>query len=233
MMRLSTMISLIQSMTICHHLGMTEMKMRSLKNTFNKNDELYTPPILVEPIVKYIEDFVDANNCSSSSPLIIWCPFDKKDSEFVKVLSKIDYVKVVYSHIDDGYDFFEYEPKEWDVAVSNPPFSRKKEVFERLFKLHKPFAMVMNLMAINYQEIGNLFIDKDVQMLIPDISRKEHVAYIRNNEHPEMHSIRNLELLNSPSFPSCNVFLLLCDRLLSVLNLCRNTLLLHQYYQQY
>jgi hypothetical protein len=155
-------------MTICHHLGMTEMKMRSLKNTFNKNDELYTPPILVEPILEYIEDFADVNNCSSSLPLIIWCPFDKKDSEFVKILSKIDYVKVVYSHIDDGHDFFEYEPEEWDIAISNPPFSRKKEVFERLFKLHKPFAMVMNLMAINYQEIGNLFVDKDVQMLIPD-----------------------------------------------------------------
>jgi len=75
-----------------------------------KNDECYTPDYGVRPILKYIPK--DAT---------VWCPFDKQDSEFVKQISRQN--KVVYSHIDFGQNFFEYEPNEWDCIVSNPPFT--------------------------------------------------------------------------------------------------------------
>lgn len=38
-----------------------------------KNDECYTPDYGVKPILKYIPK--DA---------VVWCPFDKEESEFVK-----------------------------------------------------------------------------------------------------------------------------------------------------
>ena len=41
------------------------------------NDECYTPDYGVKPILKYIPDGD-----------IVWCPFDTKDSEFVKQISK-------------------------------------------------------------------------------------------------------------------------------------------------
>ena len=47
-----------------------------------------TPRYGVLPIVKYLP-----------KDKIIWCPFDKEDSEFVKVLTEQGY-KVVYSHIE-------------------------------------------------------------------------------------------------------------------------------------
>lgn len=127
------------------------------KRSFNEKDEYYTPKILVEPILKYIK--------SNST---IWCPFDTKESEFVLELQKQGH-KVIYSHIWLGQDFFEYEPKEeYDYIISNPPFTRKLEVFRRLYELGKPFAMVMGLPILNYQEIGNFFLDKDLQLLIVD-----------------------------------------------------------------
>ena len=52
-----------------------------------------TPRYGVLPIVKYLP-----------KDKIIWCPFDKEDSEFVKVLTEQGY-KVVYSHIENGQDF--------------------------------------------------------------------------------------------------------------------------------
>ncbi len=76
--------------------------------------------------------------------------------------------KFVFSHIDLGKDFFKYEPKIWDIAVSNPPFSKKLEVFKRLNNFKKPWAMIMNMMALNYQCIGNYFADNCPQMLIVD-----------------------------------------------------------------
>ena len=123
-------------------------------NSFNKKDEYYTPSILVKPIIKYTKG-------------VVWCPFDTEKSEFVIILKKYGF-KVIYSHIWYGQDFFEYEPKKYDCIVSNPPFTKKLKVLKRLYELDKPFAMVMGLPILNYQEIGNFFIGKKLQLLIVD-----------------------------------------------------------------
>ena len=132
--------------------------MKSINKSMKyKNDERYTPPILVKPIL----NFLKPNS-------IIWCPFDTKNSEFVIQLKKAGH-KVIYSHINLGQDFFEYEPKEnYNYIISNPPFSIKLKVLDRLYKLNKPFAMLMNIECLNYQEVGGFFIDKNLQLLIVD-----------------------------------------------------------------
>ena len=124
---------------------------------FNIKDEYYTPPILVKPIIKYIKP-----------GSTIWCPFDTEDSEFVILLKEAGF-NVLYSHIWYGQDFFNYEPKEkYDYIISNPPFTRKLEVFKRLYELNKPFAMICGLPILNYQEVGSFFLDKELQLLIFD-----------------------------------------------------------------
>jgi hypothetical protein len=158
--------------------------MRSFKKAFNKNDELYTPPVLVDVIVPFLLDWykhtcikegvkpfkydyiLDPKTVKEYRP-IIWCPFDTEDSEFVIRFKELGF-DVVYSHIDTGQDFFEYEPENWDIAISNCPFSCKLAVFQRLNKLGKPWIMAMNMMAINYSEIGNYFADNPVALIIPD-----------------------------------------------------------------
>ncbi len=100
-------------------------------NSFNEKDEYYTPSILVKPILNYIKP----NS-------VIWCPFDTENSEFVILLKEAGH-KVIYSHIWLGQDFFNYEPLEhYDYIISNLPFSKKLEVFKRLYELGKPFAMI-------------------------------------------------------------------------------------------
>ena len=59
---------------------------------------------------------------------LVWCPFDTQESEFVKQIEQQN--EVIYSHINTGRNFFEYEPHEWDVMVSNPPFTGKRKYFE-------------------------------------------------------------------------------------------------------
>lgn len=134
------------------------------KSSWNEKDEYYTPIVLVEPILKYLPP--------NST---IWCPFDNEHSEFV-ILLKQNGHKVIYSHIWMGeeYDFFDYEPEgDYDYIISNPPFTVKLKVFERLYALGKPFAMVMGLPILNYQEVGLFFYNKqesgkNLQLLIVD-----------------------------------------------------------------
>lgn len=144
--------------------------MKSFKNAFNKADEYYTPSCLVELLKEPLEIWRQKFVSKQGREPVIWCPFDTSKSKYVTLLEDWGYT-VVATHIDEGFDFFEFEPDLWDIAVSNPPFSKKRDIFERfVFDLKKPFVMLMNMMAINYQEIGNLFqfIGEDIQFLIPD-----------------------------------------------------------------
>ena len=98
--------------------------------------EMYTPYYCVDPIMKYI-----------SKDKKIWTPFDKEWSSFYQSFVRDGY-EVVRSHIDDGQDFFTYEPDEYDVIVSNPPFSIKDKILQRLYELNKPFAILLPLNSL-------------------------------------------------------------------------------------
>lgn len=121
-----------------------------------KNDECYTERYAVEPLLEFLEPFKGS---------IVWCPFDKESSEFVQVLRENGF-EVVHSHIDDGKDFFRYEPESWDLIISNPPFTGKKEIFERVLSFNKPFALIMSLTWLNDRAPMKLFRNKDLQLLM-------------------------------------------------------------------
>lgn len=99
------------------------------------NDEFYTPKYAISPLLKYIN-----HNTK------VWCPFDTEESIIVKEL-KNHGCDVTNSHIFNGEDFFECE-KDCDVIISNPPYSLKGEVFEKLFSLKKPFAMLVGVVGL-------------------------------------------------------------------------------------
>lgn len=121
------------------------------------NDECMTPDYGVVPILKYIPQ--DA---------IIWCPFDKEDSEFVKQIREMGN-KVIATHIDNGQDFYTYEPTEhWDCIISNPPFTNKRHIFEGALSFNKPFALIMSNTWLNDSAPKQLFKNKDLQLLMFD-----------------------------------------------------------------
>lgn len=119
------------------------------------NDECWTPDYGVEPILEYIP-------INST----VWCPFDTEESEFVKQISQK--TKVVYSHISLGQDFFTYEPSQWDIIISNPPFTNKRLYFERALSFNKPFALIMTNTWLNDSAPKKLFKEKDLQLLMFD-----------------------------------------------------------------
>ena len=75
--------------------------------------------------------------------------------------------KVIRSHIDEGKDFFEYEPEHWDIMISNPPFSKKDKVLERAFSFNKPFALLLPANSIQGKARFKIF-QNDIQMLCFD-----------------------------------------------------------------
>ena len=131
------------------------MDSRRVMYSAGKNDECFTPAYAVQPILEYIPDGAT-----------VWCPFDKPESEYVKLISQKNIV--INSHLDSGQDFFDYEPSHWDVMVSNPPFTNKRAFFQRALDLGKPFALLMANTWLNDRAPMQLFEERGLQLLLLD-----------------------------------------------------------------
>jgi hypothetical protein len=120
--------------------------------TFLKHDDYMTP----FNAWKSIKDYIPKN-------AKIWSPFygDGKQIEHFKELG--------FNIIHKKKDFFNFEPKKYDIIIDNPPFSLKKEVFTRLKELDKPFIIICPSSMINTKYIRDLFSkNKDkIQIIIP------------------------------------------------------------------
>ena len=146
---------------------MKEIDSQAVLYSAGKNDECLTPDYGVRPIIKYIPK--DA---------IVWCPFDTRESEFVQQI-RANGNKVIYSHISNGQDFYTWEPKErWDCIVSNPPFTAKRQIFERALSFNKPFALIMSNTWLNDAAPKQLFKEKDLQLLMFE----QRMKFLNNGE---------------------------------------------------
>jgi hypothetical protein len=92
---------------------------------------------------------------------VIWEAFygDGASGKYLKELG--------YNVIHEPIDFF--ESNKGDIVVSNPPFSKSKEVLTRLKELGKPFVVIFPSSKIHTQYVRNLFKDTPdkLQIIIP------------------------------------------------------------------
>jgi hypothetical protein len=133
------------------------------------NDEIYTPKYAVIPLLKYLD----------KSKKII-CPFDTQESNFYKVLKSNGY-DVTALHMDDGKDFFLDFFDHYDIIISNPPYSIKDEVLERLYLIGKPFIMLLPLTTLSSGKRVPMFIKNGLEVLIFD----KRIGYNINGEQKD------------------------------------------------
>lgn len=130
------------------------------------NDEFYTPEYAITPLFKYLPP----------PPVTIWCPFDTENSLFVKLFRQHGYT-VIATHIVNDQDFFTIEPPKCDYIISNPPYSLKSEVLDRLFQLGVPFAMLVGVVGLfESQKRFEMFRDHNFEIMY--LNRR--VAYFKS-----------------------------------------------------
>lgn len=151
---------------------MRNMKLDEIANS--GNDEFYTPACAIEPIVKYIKP-----------DWKIWCPFDTEESLFVKKFKGLGH-DVIFTHIKKGQDFFKMEVPECDCIISNPPYSVKGEVLERLFQIGKPFAMLVGVVGLFESRFRfDMFKNNNFEIMYLD----KRIAYFKDydEQKPSLH----------------------------------------------
>lgn len=140
----------------------------------SKNDEFYTPEYAIKPILKYL----DSNST-------IWCPFDTEQSLYKKVLEEAGH-KVICTHVNNEQNFFEIDPPNCDYIISNPPYSLKGQVLNKLFELNWPFAMLVGVVGLFKSQFRfNMFKNNEFEIMYFN----KRIAYFKdyNDEEPSLH----------------------------------------------
>lgn len=149
-------------------------------------DEVFTPFYAVEPLLKYI-----------SKDKIIWCPFDEEWSAYYQVFSENGY-KVIRSSLQEGQDFFTYEPNEYyDIIISNPPFSKKDKILKRLDEIGKPFMILLPVASIQGEHRYRWCFKNGIQLLAFDNRVNYHTnfnfdTYTKGNHFGSAYFCRNI-----------------------------------------
>lgn len=118
------------------------------------NDNYSTPPEVWENIKQYLP---------TNEGQVVWEPFFNIDSKSPCHLSALG-CNVLYSNAD----FFTSKPVVATHIVTNPPFSCKEKVFERLYTLDVPFVVILPIHSLCTRFIKTYFKNK-IQLIIPDI----------------------------------------------------------------
>ena len=134
--------------------------------SFLKHDDYMTPKTAWENIEEYIP-----------KDKIIWEAF-MGDGSSGKHLEDLGYEVI---HNDN--DFF--LSNEGDIVVSNPPFSKCKDILPRLKELDKPFILIMPCSKLTTSYIRNHYrnTDNQLQIIIP----RKRIQFIKkvDGEVPE------------------------------------------------
>ena len=115
--------------------------------TFTTHDDYMTPKYAWENIKHLIPKKV------------IWEAF-YGDGDSGKYLQELG-----FQTIHENIDFFENNLGE--IVVSNPPFTKVKDVLKRLKELDKPFILIMPSSKINTQYVREIFMNEKLQIIIP------------------------------------------------------------------
>lgn len=127
--------------------------MTSLSLTKGKSNDDYES---TEDIWKNIVPFVPFDKIIYEP---FYCTGRSKD-----ILNSIGYENVIHNDVDF---FTHYDKYEYDIIISNPPFSIKKKIFDKLREIDKQFIMIVPVSIITKQFFMDKYKDEDISILVP------------------------------------------------------------------
>ena len=93
------------------------------------SDEWYTPQFIVDKCIE-----IARRTAMYYKPKIL-LPYDTENSLFVKSLKDKDIIYGIRDFLESDYNY--------DVLITNPPFSLKEKIFEKCLKNGREFILVL------------------------------------------------------------------------------------------
>jgi len=100
-------------------------------------DEFYTPKEAIQPLLPFLKKGWTIWECAWGKGSLAKHLKENKEKD-LKVIGLVE-------------DFLnsEWENKNWDCIVTNPPYSLKEKFLRKCYELGKPFALLLPLTAEN------------------------------------------------------------------------------------
>lgn len=122
--------------------------------TRGQPDDYQTPPSAMAPLLPHIKPGSTIWECAAGL------------GQLSRGLESHGF-NVIETDILTGHDFLkDSPPDDWDVIVTNPPYSLKDEFLARCYALGKPFALLMPLTSLEGRKRQRLFGLHGVEMII-------------------------------------------------------------------
>ena len=129
----------------------------------NHSDELYTPEYAFDILKPFIDKDLIIYECADGTGKLR----EKMIKEGFKVVS--------------GKDFFKEEDYDFNIIITNPPYSKKTKFLEKCYWLAKPFALLMPITALEGIKRQKLYSKYGIQILFPkkriDFNGKKRVWF--------------------------------------------------------
>ena len=137
------------------------------------SDNFQTPPEGID----YLLEGLAKGGKPLSKNKVIWDPC-AGEGQVVEYFESNGY-KAFGTDINDGTDFlsdlywnvrFEH-PKnttiDWDVIITNPPYSLKDQFLSRCYSLQKPFALLLPITALGGKKRLKMYQEHGMQLILP------------------------------------------------------------------
>ena len=121
-----------------------------------KNDELYTPKYAIRPLLKYLP-----------KKAVIWECTDYGESNITSILCGGGY-KVISTKKEDFNFLLDKPAFNFDMIITNPPYSLKDEFIKKCYEYNKPFALLLPITALEGIERGKMYRKNGIEVLVFD-----------------------------------------------------------------
>ena len=115
-------------------------------------DECYTPPHAIKPLIRHLD-----------TKLRYYDPTSGISKKIVKYLESQG-LKAIDS--EEGVDFLESDFSDYDVIITNPPYSKKDKFIEKCYEIGKPFALLLPVNSLQGQKRGKMFAKYGMDLII-------------------------------------------------------------------
>lgn len=119
-------------------------------------DDCQTPPYAVEVLIPFLPERA-----------IIWEPAAGQ-GYIANTLEQAGFT-VIAGDIKSGQDYFFYEPDNYEVQITNPPWNQYQKYawLRRAYQLNKPFALLMQTETLGVQDAIFEFCKYGVEIIQP------------------------------------------------------------------
>ena len=120
----------------------------------SKFGDIQTPPSALDPLIPYLDKNKTIWECASGKG-------------YLANRLKQEGFKVIATDIITGFDFLTKEPDfDFDIIITNPPYSKKYEFLKKAYELNKSFAFLLPLTTFEGKKRQALFNKYGIEILL-------------------------------------------------------------------